>query len=223
MRTGPLVERGVRAARPTQTSSAAPRFAQAASRSHKRINPSVPVNGVGKQRRTHLECRLPINLREFIADQLGAVLNQSDDAVLSLAEHADEATLSRLARAIRRYSTKRAQQSWQDCSIRLAEFVIPRDTASTPVALCLRCARIEFGDDAVGCHNSSKCVTLNLSEARQHAEVPLATEIETAIATHLRRLIEEFRQLRAAFGLPHFKLDCYVHGDHVTFTWRPLS
>jgi hypothetical protein len=45
---------------------------------------------------------------------------------------------------------------------------------------------------------------------------------EAAVANHLQRLIEEFRALRVAFGLPHFELDNYVKNHQVIFTWRPL-
>ncbi len=221
MRTGPVVERGVRAARSTLTSSATPR-ASATLRSYPRSTSGSPPKTI-RPRSVQLECRLPINLREFIAEQLGAVLKDSDDAVLSLAEHADEVTLSKLARAIRRYSTRRAQQSWQDCSVRLSAFVSTTVADDNPVALCLACSRIDFGREAVAAHTAPGCVSLNLSEARRLSRSPADTAVEAEVAQHLRRLVEEFRRLRAAFGLPHFKLDCYVRGDLVTFAWRPLT
>jgi hypothetical protein len=190
--------------------------------------PSQPLTGfpsaksIFKTPCLHLECRLPINLREFIAGQLGAVVDESDETVLNLAAQADEATLSKLARAIRRYSTKRAQQSWEESAVPLASFMIEDNRSGGAVALCLRCARVEFDEGALGRHQSGGCVSLALSEARHVATGVSQAETETAIANRLRRLIEEFRRLRAAFGLPHFKLDCYVHNHHVTFTWRPL-
>jgi hypothetical protein len=36
-------------------------------------------------------------------------------------------------------------------------------------------------------------------------------------------VIEGFRLGRAALGLPHHDLDCYVARGQVIFTWRPLS
>ena len=35
-------------------------------------------------------------------------------------------------------------------------------------------------------------------------------------------MIEGFRLGRAALGLPHYDLDCYVARGQVIFTWRPL-
>jgi hypothetical protein len=42
------------------------------------------------------------------------------------------------------------------------------------------------------------------------------------IPEKIQRLVEEFRVLRSAFGLPHFDLDCYVRGEQLTLMWRPL-
>ncbi|MGH9639532.1 MAG: hypothetical protein ACRD3Y_05690, partial [Bryobacteraceae bacterium] len=42
-------------------------------------------------------------------------------------------------------------------------------------------------------------------------------------AARLQKVIEEFRALRAGFGLPHYELDCYLTNAQVTFTWRPLQ
>jgi hypothetical protein len=39
----------------------------------------------------------------------------------------------------------------------------------------------------------------------------------------LLRVIEGFRLGRAALGLCHYDLDCYVARGQVIFTWRPVA
>ncbi|MGH7838747.1 MAG: hypothetical protein ACRETD_15060 [Steroidobacteraceae bacterium] len=175
----------------------------------------------------HLGCRLPINLREFLADQLGTVVDESGATMLELAANAEENTLSRLARAIRRYSTTRAHESWEECAVALSRFgeLRGRDesgNAPAEVALCLACVRVEFGDGALARHQTAGCVSLALDRARAGASSSSDEPFAVAVADEVRRLIEEFRRLRAAFGLPHFELDSYVRNDQLIFTWRPL-
>jgi len=160
---------------------------------------------------------LPINLRTFLAEQLGATVNESDAAVLDLAAAVDEATLSKLARAIRRYSTARARERWEECTLQLEELSA---TVANGATLCLGCKTMDFSDSAAR-HRPPECVVLNLSMASLHGAQALAREATMADA--VRSQIEEFRRLRAAFGLPHFELDCYVRRGAITFTWRPLS
>ena len=165
---------------------------------------------------------MPINLREFLASQLGAVVDESDETVLNLAATADETTLSRLARAIRRYSTTRAQQSWEECAVPLARFVVDRSAPRPNIALCLKCVRVEFGEGALERHQTAGCISLALGGACQARTKELPGRQEVRVADAVRRLIEEFRALRVAFGLPHFELDSYVRNGQATFTWRPL-
>jgi hypothetical protein len=224
LRTGPLVRRGAKVSRATHSDSSAHRASAATTLSAQRAlghNGFPATAELCKSSCLHLEYRLPINLREFLANQLGAVVDESDETVLNLAATADESTLSRLARAIRRYSTKRAQQSWQECTVPLARFLTEQQTPGPNVALCLKCVRVEFGQGALERHQSAGCVSLALGVASALSRQP--GQRETKIADSLRRLILEFRALRAAFGLPHFELDSYVRNGQVTFTWRPLS
>jgi hypothetical protein len=148
-------------------------------------------------------------------------VDESDETVLNLAATADECTLSRLARAIRRYSTTRAQQSWQESTVPLARFMANEATPGPNVALCLKCARVEFGEGALERHQSAGCISLALGGVSAVTRKSETQEVK--IADAVRRLIEEFRALRVAFGLPHYELDYYVRNGEVTFTWRPLS
>jgi cation transport ATPase len=143
--------------------------------------------------------------------------------VLRLAATADEATLHQLARAIRRYSTTRAQQSWEEATLALRRFTAEPGGSSERIALCLKWVRIEVGQGALERHQANGCVSLALDGARVAFENTASDRQELQIADSIRRLIEELRALRVAFGLPHFQLDSYVRSGQVTFTWRPLS
>lgn len=225
MRTGPMVRRGANSshvshkAPPTlrpptlsATSAAQPEFSRIL---------SVPVI---ESSCLHVDFRIPIDLRRYLAKQLA--LDCDDEALLNFAAHADGATLSKLARAIRRFSTERARRRWAECAVALATLEKVADTAAdAPLAiLCLGCARIDLGDHANEAHRGSECVVVDLSAA-------LAANSGDAhsgggrkpIAERLQTIIEQFRALRAAFHLPHYGLDCYVTNSRVTFTWSPLS
>jgi hypothetical protein len=176
------------------------------------VMPSVPraeVRSTG---------RLPINLRSFLAAQLGCRTEASDDTILSFAAQADRLTLNKLARAIRRYSTARAHEAWAECRLGVTAFV-DAIQLYRQVTLCLRCVRVEFGDAAVDGHQRSGCVPITLARAQDCAPCQIPAEEVPEI---MQRLVEEFRALRSAFGLPHFDLDCYVRGGQVNLMWRPL-
>lgn len=236
MRTGPLVRRGAKVSRATQANSTTLRASPPATLLGRRSQDTVPAaqnifksenifksKDACKSSRLHLECRLPINLREFLASQLGAVVDEADETVLRLAATADETTLSRLARAIRRYSTTRAQQSWEETAVPLARLIVEQQTPGAQMALCLKCVRVEFGEGALERHQTAGCVSLALDGARETRKAEPAGRQELHVADTVRRKIEEFRALRIAFGLPHFDLDSYVRNGQVTFTWRPLA
>jgi hypothetical protein len=227
LRTGPLVRRGAKFSRVAKSTSSALRSPASATLFSQSLPGPPLLPGTGSVFRSscrHLECHLPINLREFLAGQLGAPVDTLDETVLNLAASADAATLSKLARAIRRYSTTRAQQAWQECSLPLARFgsdeIAPKRTEA---ALCLRCARVEFGPRPIARHPAPACLTIVLGRATAASAERISSGDEARAANRIRRLIEEFRGLRTGFGLPHFDLDSYVANGQVTFTWRPIS
>ena len=224
MRTGPLVRRNANVSRIAQAAPAT--FRVSTPPRTLKQPPSIakfpfPIAAPIQSSCPHLECRLPINLRNFLAEQLGAKLEAGDQTIVDLAASADEATLSRLARAIRRYSTARAHEAWADCAVSLARFAGSGRNASRGAVLCLKCTTVEFGDNATEAHQAPACLPVNLEAACATAEDG-STRSHQAIADRVQRLIEEFRALRVAFGLPHFELDCYVSNRRLTFTWRPL-
>jgi hypothetical protein len=170
----------------------------------------------------HAECKLPINLRNFLAQQFGPALESDNESILDMAANADAATLSRVARAIRRYSTSRAREAWAECAATLEDFERKGANADSAARLCLRCARLEFDAGAGEAHLGPRCVTVDLSPACA-AGAKLANDPSAPASDRLQRQIEDFRAMRAAFGLSHFDLDCYVTNRRVMFSWRPLD
>jgi hypothetical protein len=176
----------------------------------------------------NLKCALPINLREFLAeefaaDQLSDGLRIDEDGVFTLGHGAGEDALSRVARAIRRYSTERAHERWDECATALTRLSDDLDRAAESgerMVLCLGCAALEAGDTA-GRHRDAGCVAVELS-AMLNGETRQA-EGSRDLPERLRRTIEGFRLGRAALGLTHYDLDCYVARGQVIFTWRPVS
>lgn len=177
--------------------------------------PSPPSSSLG------LKYSLPINLREFLAEEFAGGLQIDDDGVFTLGPEAGEDALTRVARAIRRYSTTRAHERWDECCVAIARLRDDLEWAAESgdqVALCLGCAMLEAGAGAVGRHRGHGCVAVDLSaNTASHVDEP------EGLPGVLLRVIEGFRLGRAALGLPHYDLDCYIARDQVIFTWRPIA
>ena len=226
MRNGPLVRRSAHSSRVTQAAATRVR-PTAATRSRCKqasLGKELPMPDLSQSTDSpcaHLECRLPINLRQFLSEQMGSFLQAEDGDLMKLAATADRATLSKLARAIRRYSTERAHEAWAESAVSLSRFMPSNKSKATPALLCLRCGGVEFDANDAMTHQAPGCLTVNLEAASIEAGNS-QSRAETAVANHLQRVIEEFRALRVAFGLPHFELDSYVKNHQVIFTWRPL-
>lgn len=224
MRTGPMVRRGANVPHVSQRapSTLRPPTLSATSAAQPELSRifSVPVI---ESSCLHVDFRIPIDLRRYLAKQLA--LDCDDEALLNFAAHADGATLSKLARAIRRFSTERARTPWSECAVALATFEKISARADTAHAiLCLGCTRIAFGEHATEEHRGSECVVVDLSAALgTNSGGARSKGGRKPIAERLQTIIEQFRALRAAFHLPHYGLDCYVTNSRVTFTWSPLS
>jgi hypothetical protein len=177
-----------------------------------------PLPAIPPKAGSRASCRLPINLRSFLAAQLGCSPSASDDAILNLAAYADRTTLNKLARAIRRYSTARAREAWAECSLSVPSF-IRAHREGLPVVLCLRCVRVELAEALTHEHQRNGCVPITLARIEASSDKDAAAE---DVTEKIQRAVEEFRALRTAFGLPHFELDCYVRGEQLTLMWRPL-
>ena len=229
MRTGPLVHRGAHVSRVLQ---GAPAVCRASSAPKPEPIGCVSFSNFPRPRPLpvieasclHQKCRLPINLREFLSRQFGSGINCDSDTILSLAANADQVTLSKLARAIRRYSTTRAHQSWSECSESLARFAQEAHSGNGKLraGLCLKCSCLGFGA-RLGEHRQRECLVVDLGPACAAGMMEDREEAEDAIADQLQRQVEEFRTLRLAFGLPHYELDVYSSGRKANFTWHPLS
>ena len=168
---------------------------------------------------------LPINLREFLASQLDIPLNDvlriDEDGVFTLDGAAGEGALSRVARAIRRYSTQRAHERWEECASALTRLAHELEWArgsGEQLVLCLGCATLELSGDAVARHRRRGCVAVELS-----ATTSCPIDQSQGLPEMLRHVIEGFRLGRAALGLTHYDLDCYVARGQVIFTWRPVT
>ncbi len=189
----------------------------------------------------NLKCALPINLREFLAGQFAAPfadgLRIDEDGVFTLGPGAGEEAFSRVARAIRRYSTERAHERWNECTTALARLGDDLGRAAESggqVVLCLGCAAMETGADAVGRHRGAGCIAVELSarpnlhagnfnDGNLNDQTAARVEESRGLPEMLLRVIEGFRLGRAALGLCHYDLDCYVARGQVIFTWRPVA
>ena len=174
--------------------------------------------------RLQLGSRLPINLKHFLAEQLGASMRIEDDSIVALEPRSGEALMRELARAIRRFSAERAREAWAECAIGMdrleREFFADPVDVRDPVVLCLRCSCV--GTGPMDQHCGARCLAVDLgTEARaQHLEGKLQGTNLTSDALH--RAVENFRRTRAAASEQHYDLDCYVAGGQVIFSWRPL-
>ncbi len=175
--------------------------------------------------RLQLGSRLPINLRHFLAEQLGSSMRVEDDSIVALEPRSNETLMRELARAIRRFSAERAREAWCECAMGLDRlerefFAAPSDDRG-PVVLCLRCSCVGAGP--LDQHCGDRCIPVHLgAEVRaQQLEGKCVDGALTPDALH--RAVENFRLRRTEDGLPHYDLDCYVAGGQVIFTWRPLQ
>lgn len=227
MRTGPLVRRGANVSRIVPGAPATVRRNLFRQISNLSALSDIPIpSPIIESSCLHVECKLPINLRQFLAQQFDPILDSDNDSILDLAAHADQATLSRVARAIRRYSTSRAREAWSECSMTLRDFEREGANPAPAITLCLECSQLEFGADARERHAGPQCLTVNLlpaCPAEKNSADGTSSSSSSSTPDRLQRLIEDFRAMRAAFGLSHFDLDCYVTNRRVMFSWRPLQ
>lgn len=230
MRNGPLVHR-----RPQVS-----RLAYGASSPLERLQ-ALAVLGGGRQfsrrarpstldfdletERLQLGSRLPINLRNFLATELGASMRIEDDSIVALEPRTGRLLMRDLARAIRRFSAERAREAWSECAIGLDRlerefFAAPLDVRG-PVVLCLRCSCVGAG--ALDQHCGARCLAVDLGSAVRAEELHGRAHNGGWAPEAMHRAVENFRRVRADAGLAHYDLDCYAAGGQVVFTWRPLA
>jgi hypothetical protein len=230
VRNGPLVHRRAHASRfaggapsPLERLQTLTAFSTPRSFTRRVRTTAVEVAEPTTQR-LQLGSRLPINLRHFLAEQLGASMRIEDDSIVPLVPRSSDAMMRELARAIRRFSAERAREAWCECAMSLErlerEFFATPSSDRGPVVLCLRCACVGAGP--LDQHCGERCLPVHLgAEVRaQQLEGKCVDGALTPDALH--RAVENFRTRRTADGLPHYDLDCYVAGGQVIFTWRPL-
>ena len=157
MRNGPLVHRRAHASRFAYGAPSPLERLQSLSifgppRTFSRSTRSVqmePQPAPFESQRLQLGSRLPINLRHFLAEQLGASMRIEDDSIVALEPRSNETLMRELARAIRRFSAERAREAWCECAMGLDRlerefFAAPSDDRG-PVVLCLRCSCVGAG------------------------------------------------------------------------------
>ncbi len=231
MRNGPLVHRNAHVSRFAYGApSPLERLALLAPGVHSRVffrhvRPAPIEPRQSESQRIQLGSRLPINLRHFLSEQLGPAMRVDDDTIVALTPRSGESLMRELARAIRRFSAERAREAWAECAIGLKrlehEFFAASAEECGPVVLCLRCASV--GTGPLDQHCGSNCLAVDLGAEVGAAERSSgAAQSGAATPDALHRAVEDFRRGRAAAGLPHYDLDCYVAGGQVIFSWRPL-
>lgn len=179
---------------------------------------------VWQSSRLYLGGRLPINLRRFLAEELGPSMRVENDRIVVLEPRSGDVLMRELARAIRRFSAERAHQTWSECAISLArlesEFFRAPALGRCPVVLCLRCACIGAGP--LDEHGGTNCLPVNLDSAPGDFEASRERGDSDVVPEAISQAVENFRMAREATGLPHYDLDCFVTNGQVIFTWRPL-
>ncbi|MFZ0676282.1 hypothetical protein, partial [Candidatus Binatus sp.] len=170
MRNGPLVHRRANATRFAYGAPSPLERLQSLSafnnpRTFSRSGRSIPIEPAPfETQRLQLGSRLPINLRHFLAEQLGASMRIEDDSIVALEPRSNENLMRELARAIRRFSAERAREAWCECAMGLDRlerefFAAPSDDRG-PVVLCLRCACVGAGP--LDQHCGARCIPVHL-------------------------------------------------------------
>ena len=225
MRNGPLVHRNAQVSRAISGApSPLERLAALSALADRRPTRAPTAGPLWESSRLFLGSRLPINLRHFLAEQLGPSVRVESDSIVALKPHSGAPLMRDLARAIRRFSAERARQVWSECAIGFARlqsefFRVPADERC-PVILCLRCACIGAGP--LDEHGGRNCLPVNLDSAIKDFAAARSCERNNAAPDPILQAIENFRMAREAKGLPHQDLDCFVSGGQLIFTWRPL-
>jgi hypothetical protein len=166
---------------------------------------------------------LPINLRCFLTAELGQRLCIDDSTIAPSSGEGPDAFMRDLARAIRRFSFARAHESWIEAlasRCALEDCLMRARADECHAVVCLRCACLNVGPDALGEHREASCLAVPLHGfcAGGQEQIPASTQFRR----NLYGEIESFRQARAALRLPHFDLDYYLREGFYVFTWRPL-
>lgn len=224
LRNGPLVHRQAHVSRSHGAPSPLERLAAIGVLSDTRRPGRIPAaESIWDSSRLYLGGRLPINLRHFLAEQLGPAMRVESDTIVALEPRPDGVMMRELARAIRRFSAERARQAWSECAIGLSrlenEFFRAPAAERCPVIMCLRCTCIGAGP--LDEHGGPNCLPVNLDSALKSFDASKEAR-RNAVPDAILQAIENFRMAREAANQPHFDLDCFVSNGQLVFTWRPL-
>jgi hypothetical protein len=184
----------------------------------------VPAEASHPFHNLRFENCLPINLRAFLATELGGRVCIDDSVIAPSVGEFPEAFMRDLARAIRRFSFERAHETWIEVVVSphaLEEALTRARTGAGQMVLCLGCARLCSGPDASCEHKDTLCVALMLNGFASRDYEP-GQVLNSQLRRSLYREIDNFRLARERQGLPHYDLDYYMRDSHYVFTWRPL-
>ena len=225
MRNGPLTHRNAHASRATHGApSPLERLAALSVLADRRPTRAPTAGPLWESSRLYLGSRLPINLRHFLAEQLGPSMRVESDSIVALEPRNGAVLMRELARAIRRFSAERARQVWSECAIGISrlesEFFRTPAPDRCPVILCLRCSCIGAGP--LDEHGGRNCLPVNLDSALKDFAASRSSDKPNAAPDPILQAIENFRMAREAAKLPHQDLDCFVSNGQLVFTWRPL-
>jgi hypothetical protein len=225
LRNGPLVHRNAQVSRALQGApSPLERLAALSALADRRPTRAPTAGPIWESSRLYLGSRLPINLRSFLAEQLGPSIRVESDSIVALKQRSGAGMMRDLARAIRRFSAERARQVWSECAIGMArlqtEFFRAPAGERCPVILCLRCACIGAGP--LDEHGGRNCLPVNLDSAIKDFATARSSDRPNTAPDLILQAIENFRMARDAAQLPHQDLDCFVSNGQLVFTWRPL-
>ena len=225
MRNGPLIHRNAQVSRAIAGApSPLERLAALSALADRRPTRAPTAGPLWESSRLYLGSRLPINLRHFLAEQLGPSIRVESDSIVALKPRSGAALMRDLARAIRRFSAERARQVWSECAVGISrlhtEFFRAPAPERCPVILCLRCACIGAGP--LDEHGGRNCLPVNLDSAIKDFAAARYSERPNVTPDPILQAIENFRMARDAVNLPHQDLDCFVSNGQLIFTWRPL-
>ncbi len=200
------------------------RFAAISAMADRRPTRAPTVGAIWDSSRLYIGSRLPINLRQFLTQQLGSSMRVESDSIVALEPRPSGMLMRDLARAIRRFSAQRAREVWSECAISIfrlqTEFFRTPIADRCPVILCLRCSCIGAGP--LDEHGGRNCLPVNLDSSIRDFAAARNSHRPNAAPDAVLQAIENFRLAREAAHQPHQDLDCFVSNGQLVFTWRPL-
>jgi len=158
---------------------------------------------------------LPLHLRSLLSGVMLASVGGDERPANAARRATRELSVQEFARAVRSFAATRAREHWIECAIPLRDFEAALAAAASSGRasfICLKCAVFARPAESQ-LHPAPRCIVAPLG----------AMFARDSAAERARRAVEKFRIARAAEGLGHYDLDCYVSKGRMVFTWRPIE